>query len=151
VPIVVVLPAPGAAIGDPLLAADELVVWPPRHGELLSRLHRATGSAPLRITQETTLRAGALRLEPGRGAAWVAGSPVSLGPREFRLLAHLVRHPLRVHSRRQLVEVVWPGEPGVRPRAVDVQVRRVRAKLGTEMGGCIRTVRRVGYAFQTPA
>jgi DNA-binding response OmpR family regulator len=35
-------------------------------------------------------------------------------------------------------------------RAVDVQVRRVRAKLGTEMGDCIRTVRRVGYAFRAP-
>jgi hypothetical protein len=151
VPIVVVLPAGRVAVGDPLLDAHELLVRPLRRGELPSRLGRATASAPLRIGDGRSLRAGSLLLEPGSRGVWVAGAPVSLGPGEFRLLAHLVRQPVRVHTRAQLLEVVWPGGPGVGIRAVDVQVRRVRAKLGTEMGDCIRTVRRVGYAFRAPA
>jgi DNA-binding response OmpR family regulator len=151
VPIVVVMPAGRIPIADPVLNAHELIVRPLRAGELLSRIDRASASAPTRASLDLTLRAGALRLDPCSRSVWIGERLVSFSAREFELLSYLARHPARVHSRAHLLRVVWNGDAGVGTRAVDVQVRRVRAKLGDELSGCIRTVRRVGYAFTTPS
>jgi hypothetical protein len=66
---------------------------------------------------------------------------------EFELLAHLVAHPNRVHSRDQLVTTVWGYGHVGDGRTVDVHVARLRRKLGTEHRDTIRTVRRVGYKY----
>jgi DNA-binding response OmpR family regulator len=150
VPIVVVLPAGQIPIADPDLDAHELLVRPLRAGELLSRIDRATAAATGRTAIDLSHRAGALRLDPERRRLWIDDRPVDFSAREFELFNHLARNPASVHSRAQLRNVVWAGEAGVGTRAVDVLVRRVRAKLGDELGGCIRTVRRVGYSFTTP-
>jgi DNA-binding response OmpR family regulator len=150
VPIVVVVSAGRIPVADPALNAHELLVRPLRPGELLSRIDRASAAATPRTARDGELGAGALRLDPCSRSAWIDGRRVSFSAREFGLLAYLVRHPVRVHSRAHLLRVVWHGEAGVGTRAVDVQVRRVRAKLGDELRGCIRTVRRVGYAFTLP-
>jgi DNA-binding response OmpR family regulator len=66
---------------------------------------------------------------------------------EFELLAHLVAHPRRVHSREQLLNQVW-GLPAVGDaRTVDVHVARLRRKLGPAYRDVIVTVRRVGYTY----
>jgi DNA-binding response OmpR family regulator len=151
VPIVVIMPAGRVPIADPVLSAHELVVRPLRAGELLSRIGRASASAPARASLDPSLRAGALRLDPRSRSVWIGERLVAFSAREFELLDYLARHPLRVHSRAQLLRAVWNGDGEVGTRAVDVQVRRVRAKLGDECGHCIRTVRRVGYAFTAPS
>jgi DNA-binding response OmpR family regulator len=64
---------------------------------------------------------------------------------EHRLLRFLLTHPRRVFTREALLERVWGYEHYGATRTVDVQVRRLRAKLGDEYGACIQTVRSVGY------
>jgi len=147
VPIVVVLPAGRVPIADPTLDAHELIMRPLRPGELLSRIGRARGRAPTRPAVDLCVRAGDLRLDPWSRVVWIGDGRVPFSAREFELLHHLTRHPSRVHTRQQLLQAVWRGEAGVGMRAVDVQVRRVRAKLGDDLCRCIRTVRNVGYAF----
>ena len=150
VPIVVVMPVGRIPIADVALGAHELVVRPLRPGELESRIDRALAASP-RAAPDLSLRAGVLQLDPGSRTVRIDGTPVAFSARQFELLVYLMRHPARVHSRAQLLRVVWRGDAGVGTRAVDVQVRRVRAKLGDELGGCIRTVRRVGYSFTLPS
>ncbi|MDW4907126.1 winged helix-turn-helix domain-containing protein [Streptomyces sp. ADMS] len=82
--------------------------------------------------------------------AEVDGQPLDLTYLEFELLAHLVAHPNRVHTRDQLVTTVWGYEHVGDGRTVDVHIARLRRKLGVRHRGAIRTVRRVGYKYTPP-
>ncbi|MBU2379316.1 MAG: phosphate regulon transcriptional regulator PhoB [Alphaproteobacteria bacterium] len=77
-----------------------------------------------------------------------AGKEVHLGPTEFRLLDHFMRHPGRVFSREQLLDAVWGSDVYVEARTVDVHVGRLRKALNVEeSANPIRTVRSAGYSL----
>ncbi|WP_217182533.1 winged helix-turn-helix domain-containing protein [Streptomyces sp. AC495_CC817] len=82
--------------------------------------------------------------------ARVDGRPLDLTYLEFELLAHLVAHPNRVHTRDQLVTTVWGYGHVGDGRTVDVHIARLRRKLGAEFRQAIQTVRRVGYKYTPP-
>ncbi|SEG70318.1 Transcriptional regulatory protein, C terminal [Actinacidiphila yanglinensis] len=88
-----------------------------------------------------------VRIDAERRTADVEGRPLDLTYLEFELLAHLVAHPHRVHSRDQLVTTVWGYGHVGDGRTVDVHIARLRRKLGAEHRGSIVTVRRVGYKY----
>lgn len=88
-----------------------------------------------------------VRIDPEERTAHVAGRPLDLTYLEFELLAHLVAHPHRVHTRDQLVTTVWGYGHVGDGRTVDVHVARLRRKMGAEHRGTIVTVRRVGYKY----
>jgi hypothetical protein len=92
-----------------------------------------------------------VRIDPDRRTAEVAGERLDLTYLEFELLAHLVAHPHRVHTRDQLVTTVWGYGHVGDGRTVDVHVARLRRKLGAEHRGSIVTVRRVGYKYAPAA
>ncbi|MET7702956.1 winged helix-turn-helix domain-containing protein [Streptomyces sp. NPDC005485] len=85
-----------------------------------------------------------------RRTARVDGVPLDLTYLEFELLAHLVAHPHRVHTRDQLVTTVWGYGHVGDGRTVDVHVARLRRKLGAQHRQTIQTVRRVGYKYAPP-
>jgi len=75
---------------------------------------------------------------------------VQLGPTEFRLLRHFMEHPGRVFSRERLLDAVWPHDPDIDARTVDVHIRRLRKAINE--GGhsdLIRTVRSAGYSLDS--
>ncbi|MNJ27245.1 Phosphate regulon transcriptional regulatory protein PhoB [compost metagenome] len=77
-----------------------------------------------------------------------AGKEVHLGPTEFRLLDHFLKHPGRVFSREQLLDAVWGSDVYVEARTVDVHVGRLRKALNVEgTVNPIRTVRSAGYSL----
>ena len=77
-----------------------------------------------------------------------AGREVHLGPTEFRLLDHFLKHPGRVFSREQLLDAVWGSDVYVEARTVDVHVGRLRKALNVEgTVNPIRTVRSAGYSL----
>ncbi|WP_432146615.1 winged helix-turn-helix domain-containing protein [Streptomyces sp. bgisy084] len=86
-------------------------------------------------------------IDPERRTAQVQGRPLDLTYLEFELLAHLVAHPHRVHTRDQLVTTVWGYGHVGDGRTVDVHVARLRRKLGAAHRSSIVTVRRVGYKY----
>ncbi|TYR66355.1 winged helix-turn-helix domain-containing protein [Streptomyces parvus] len=91
--------------------------------------------------------AGPVRIDATRRTASVDGVALDLTYLEFELLAHLVAHPHRVHTRDQLVTTVWGYGHVGDGRTVDVHVARLRRKLGAEYRRSIQTVRRVGYKY----
>ncbi|GGO45053.1 winged helix-turn-helix domain-containing protein [Streptomyces lasiicapitis] len=93
---------------------------------------------------------GPVRVDSARRAAHVDGRPLDLTYLEFELLAHLVAHPHRVHTRDQLVTTVWGYGHVGDGRTVDVHIARLRRKLGAEHRQAIQTVRRVGYKYAPP-
>ncbi|MFI9543401.1 winged helix-turn-helix domain-containing protein [Streptomyces sp. NPDC052016] len=91
-----------------------------------------------------------VRIDSVRRTAEVDGRELDLTYLEFELLAHLVAHPNRVHTRDQLVTTVWGYGHVGDGRTVDVHIARLRRKLGAEHREVIRTVRRVGYTYAPP-
>ncbi|MET8133756.1 winged helix-turn-helix domain-containing protein [Streptomyces sp. NPDC005251] len=92
-----------------------------------------------------------VRIDTVQRTAEVDGRVLDLTYLEFELLAHLVRHPHRVHTRDQLVSTVWGYGHVGDGRTVDVHVARLRRKLGTQHRQAIQTVRRVGYKYTPPS
>ncbi|MEH0422675.1 winged helix-turn-helix domain-containing protein [Streptomyces sp. B21-083] len=91
-----------------------------------------------------------VRVDDVQRTAEVDGRPLDLTYLEFELLAHLVAHPGRVHTRDQLVTTVWGYGHVGDGRTVDVHIARLRRKLGAEHRQAIQTVRRVGYKYTPP-
>ncbi|MDX2678630.1 winged helix-turn-helix domain-containing protein [Streptomyces sp. NY05-11A] len=110
----------------------------------------ATGTGTGTATQPG---AGAplVRIDAVQRTAEVDGRQLDLTYLEFELLAHLVAHPNRVHTRDQLVTTVWGYGHVGDGRTVDVHVARLRRKLGAQHRQSIQTVRRVGYKYTPPA
>lgn len=76
--------------------------------------------------------------------ATLNGEDMSLTKLEFELLALLIQNPNRVFSREELLNRCWPQNVFVLDRTVDVNITRLRKKLG-QYGKNIRT--RVGYGY----
>jgi DNA-binding response OmpR family regulator len=90
-------------------------------------------------------RTGELVIDEHSYSAKLRGRALDLTYKEFELLKYLAQHPGRVFSRAQLLQEIWGYDYFGGTRTVDVHVRRLRAKLGTEHEALIGTVRNVGY------
>lgn len=83
-------------------------------------------------------------------ARW-AGKPVVLPPNEFRLLRFLAENPNRVLAREELIAGLGKQDPPLDARTVDVWIGRLRRALSRAgAGNPLRTVRSLGYVFDTP-
>jgi len=77
----------------------------------------------------------------------VDGQEVALTKTEFSILHLLLTHQGRVFTRNQLIERVWPTDVVVTERTVDVNLTRLRKKIG-EYAACISNKTGFGYYFQ---
>ncbi|WP_329458626.1 winged helix-turn-helix domain-containing protein [Streptomyces sp. NBC_01497] len=89
----------------------------------------------------------AIRVDLEQRTAQVDGRPLDLTYLEFEVLAHFVAHPHLVHSRTQLLELIWGYHYAGDGRTVDVHIARLRRKLGPAHRTAIHTVRRAGYKY----
>ncbi|RME80130.1 MAG: DNA-binding response regulator [Caldilineae bacterium] len=128
--------------------ADDYLIKPFSVGELIARV-RALLRRTQRVTVRDRLEAGPLQLDLVSRQATLRGKPLSLSPREFSLLAELIRHQGAVLSRDLLLSRVWGMDYMGDPRTVDVHVRWLREKIedNPSQPRFIRTVRGVGYRF----
>ena len=110
----------------------------------VSRLQDSTGAA---AEAPEEIRSGDLHIDEATYTARLRGRTLDLTFKEFELLKFLAQHPGRVFTRAVLLQEVWGYDYFGGTRTVDVHVRRLRAKLGTEHEALIGTVRNVGYRF----
>ncbi len=127
---------------------DDFVLHNAGPAEVDARLRLAVSEAT--ATGERVVRAGELVIEPATYAVKIKGRPLDLTYKEFELLRHLAEYPGRVFTREQLLRQVWGYDYFGGTRTVDVHIRRLRAKLGSEYEALIGTVRQVGYKLVIP-
>ena len=127
--------------------ADDYITKPFSTQEMLARIRAVLRRrAPEHSGESVAI--GALTLDPATHRVSYAGQPLKLGPTEFKLLHHLMRHAERVHSRAQLLDKVWGDHVYIEERTVDVHVKRLREALG-EAAAMVETVRSAGYRLTT--
>ena len=130
---------------------DDFLLVSAGPAEIEARLRLAAGRpSAAAAAGPAVVRAGDLTVDPETYAARLNGRPLDLTYKEFELLRFLAQHPGRVFSREQLLREVWGYDYFGGTRTVDVHVRRLRAKLGSEYESMIGTVRQVGYKFVAP-
>jgi two-component system, OmpR family, KDP operon response regulator KdpE len=129
------------------LGADDYVNKPFGIGELMARLRTALRHAARQSGEETTFLAGQLAIDVAAHSVTLADKPIKLTPKEFELLAMLVRNAGRVVTHRQLLTAVWGPAHAADLQYLRVFVGQLRQKLelGPDEPRRILTEPGIGY------
>ena len=148
-PLFAVLTEGGLAGLTPEWGIDDVLLDSAGPAEVEARLRLAIARALEgdAVDDDVRITAGALVIDEATYSVRLRGSVLDLTYKEFELLKYLAQHPGRVFTRAQLLQEVWGYDYFGGTRTVDVHVRRLRAKLGSDHEALIGTVRNVGYRF----
>lgn len=133
------------------IGADDYIAKPLSIREVKARvravLRRTAKEKIIEADEHTTIGYEGLKIDEERKLVTVNGKEVQLTKLEFELLHMLVSNPEKVFSREKILETIWPDDTIVMGRTVDVNITRLRKKIG-EYGKCIKTRFGYGYTFE---
>ncbi len=130
------------------LGADDYVTKPFSVREVIARVKAVlTRISDKEADSSDSISYKGLTINLKQKSVTADGEDVSLTRTEFGLLYLLMSHPGQVFSRQQLLEKVWPKNVIVTDRTVDVNMARMRKKLGT-YASCIVARQGFGYCLE---
>ena len=132
--------------------ADDFVTKPFSMEELLARVRATLRRAPAPSTEDTdstVLEAGDFRLDLETRKVTVLGKEIHLTPKEFDLLAHLMRQAGKVLTHRKLLTAIWGTNYGEQTEYLRVFIGQLRKKIEPDPGSprYILTEPWIGYRF----
>lgn len=129
------------------VGADDYICKPFRISEVLARvkavLRRNARQQPQPLTAGCIVY-GDIELNPETKRTCIAGVDIALTKKEFEVLHMLMRKPGRVYSREEILAHVWPDDVSVLERSIDVNMARLRKKLGYYANNIVS---RSGYGY----
>lgn len=135
------------------IGADDYIMKPYTIRNVIARVKsvlRRTSNHKIATTpaeKPNTLQVEGLRLDLEFKRCTIDGEEVKLARKEFELLVYLVSHRGKILSREQILSHVWSDEVVVLDRTIDVNITRLRSKIGA-YGSYIVTRSGFGYGFR---
>ena len=125
------------------IGVDDYMVKPIDFDELFLRIGALLRRA--KISASRKLEVGSFVMDMDEFSATLEGEEIPMTTREFNILYKLLSYPKKTFTRTQLMDEFWDADSDTAPRAVDVYMTKLRAKLS----GCkdfeIVTVHGLGY------
>ena len=143
-PVMVIVSETGLPTLNESWQTDDFLLTDSSPGEIDARIRLAAVEVEDEVPSGE-IRAGGITIDETTYIATINGRLLNLTYKEFELLKHLALHPGQVFTRDRLLHDVWGYDYFGGTRTVDVHIRRLRAKLGSEHETLIGTVRNVGY------
>lgn len=133
------------------MGGDDYLAKPFGMRELIARvralLRRRAGNFP---NANSSVKVSGITLDEDAHIAEGAEGPIDLTPREFELLASLMKNAGRVVTREDLLREAWGWEYLTETKTVDTHIKRLRDKIQTAGydSALVETVRGYGYRFK---
>lgn len=128
------------------LGADDYIMKPYSIRSVSARVRAVLRRTVVPVVPDKVFKYEGLVIIPSKKQCYVDGNEVRLPRKEFEILLKLITHRGQIFSREQLLSEIWPEEVVVLDRVVDVNITRIRAKLG-KYGKKIVTRSGYGYGF----
>ena len=135
------------------IGADDYIVKPYSMRNLLARVksvlrrnHKHEEMLPS-IAKPNIMQINGLKLDLEFKRCLINENEVKMTRKEFELLVFLIAQRGKICSREEILSKVWKGEVVVLDRTIDVNITRLRSKIG-EYGGYIITRSGYGYGFR---
>lgn len=125
------------------IGADDYMVKPIDLDELYLRIGALLRRA--KIAAARKIEIGAFVMDADEHTAYLGEREINLTNREFSILYKLLSYPKKTFTRTQLMDEFWDADTDTAPRAVDVYMTKLRAKLADCEDFEIKTVHGLGY------
>ena len=125
------------------IGVDDYMVKPIDLDELFLRIGALLRRA--KIAASRKLEVGVFAMDADAFSATLEGEEINLTKREFNILYKLLSYPKKTFTRQQLMDEFWDADSDTAPRAVDVYMTKLRAKLSDCQDFEIKTVHGLGY------
>ena len=125
------------------IGVDDWMVKPIDLDELFLRIGALLRRAKIAASRKLTV--GRFVMDADEFSATLEGEEISLTKREFNILYKLLSYPKKTFTRQQLMDEFWDADSETAPRAVDVYMTKLRAKLADCTDFELKTVHGLGY------
>ena len=129
------------------LGADDYIAKPFSIREVLARVRSVLRRTAQPAAEEKAVTFEGLRMDLTRKVCTIDGEPLALTKKEFEILALLLSSRGKIFSREEILRQVWSDEVIVLDRTIDVNITRLRRKIGP-YGEHIVTRLGYGYGFE---
>ncbi|MCX4259261.1 MAG: response regulator transcription factor [Muribaculaceae bacterium] len=137
-------------VGGLDIGADDYIVKPYSIRNVLARVRtvlRRTGSVVSESAENGEISYQGLTVIPSKKICIVNGEEMKMPRKEFEILLKLLTHRGHIFSREELIRDIWPDEVVVLDRVVDVNITRIRQKIGPYAKNIV-TRSGYGYGFK---
>jgi two-component system, OmpR family, alkaline phosphatase synthesis response regulator PhoP len=130
------------------LGADDYISKPFSINELTARIKAVLKRSPAAIEQmKNVIKSGNIELDQERKRMVIEGELINLTKKEFEIINLLIRNPGKLYSRENILDLIWTRDVIVTSRTVDVNIARIRTKLG-KYGANLKNKTGYGYYFE---